>query len=953
MKTRMISRRIFFTIVTQILLLHHQRRGDGHNGVAVHAFEWRANINNARESEGNATVHWTENTKTGESEQGNISSSSLRAIALARKSDQLPASLDTKQFKDNANAGESEGDDTSSSVLPDQLSAPVDTKQFEGDDISSALPLTSTVKMRTTPNAPFRVFLRQPSSNRAARMAAKKTKKLTTANNADNLSTPSDSPAVPIATPNALSSLPACPPTYDPRRNNYVAGDGVETYNTLFTCRSSPYEDYCNIATLEEAKLIMLLDDKKDKEDNENYQEQRMENMEKLWLNAWEEVGECAPAGSASNVPTMTAADEGTPLEQAEFSLSSNAPTYLSANLNVPSKRPSMLPTRTSSELPSSFPSTMPSESNMPTELPTENPSDLPTYVPTLDPTSLPTYVPTTSTPTYLPTTSPTDYPTLSPTTSKPTVSPTPPPTSEPTFSPTPSPLALSPTAYTDYDEQLLLTENNIITTSCKSNQIHLRLELVTDFYPEDTSWQFIDRTANVILLSSPIGGYSGKELGNGMMESQLDIREICLDLTATAEPAASAAAGPSTNNKYEFILKDHFGDGLCCQQGVEPGYYKLMQRRKNDNENNTEDEWKVLVAGSQFKTKMVQHFFELRHDGRDGRSSSVPDIVQSILEDGSDVENTNNTTASSTTSLEILCPSPQRKITIQIQTDRFGNDTSWSFRVKGGPIIAKNERTYEKKVQVDNRDVCIEDASLYEFTVHDAYGDGMCCAYKDGYYRILTHHPMSDIESKTETILHGGYFMSDKITHLINTTMPAISDRDTDWLDSHNTRRKYWHEYYNTSYIPLLWSESLKAEAKIWSDSLLDSCGEGMHHDPQRTFGENVAGNYGSGSWGTRRHPEKILARFVEYEVDDPWPENSHLTQALWRASKYVGCAESHKSMGGVKECHTQVCRYARTGNCNMGAFKNDDGTIDWKSATLEDASYCGPICPTDGCRA
>lgn len=54
------------------------------------------------------------------------------------------------------------------------------------------------------------------------------------------------------------------------------------------------------------------------------------------------------------------------------------------------------------------------------------------------------------------------------------------------------------------------------------------------------------------------------------------------------------------------------------------------------------------------------------------------------------------------------------------------------------------------------------------------------------------------------------------------------------------------------------------------------------MHHDPQRTYGENAAGNTGSGSWGTRRDPEKILTRFVEYEVDDAWPANSHLTQTV-----------------------------------------------------------------------
>ena len=75
---------------------------------------------------------------------------------------------------------------------------------------------------------------------------------------------------------------------------------------------------------------------------------------------------------------------------------------------------------------------------------------------------------------------------------------------------------------------------------------------------------------------------------------------------------------------------------------------------------------------------------------------------------------------------------------------------------------------------------------------------------------------------------------------------------------------------------------------------------------------------------------------------------------------------------------------RYARTGNCNMAAFKRDDGTIDFVTAMLEDVSsytfmlkscqsfcqaytlnltlslshlrkdnYCGPLCPLGGCHA
>ena len=82
---------------------------------------------------------------------------------------------------------------------------------------------------------------------------------------------------------------------------------------------------------------------------------------------------------------------------------------------------------------------------------------------------------------------------------------------------------------------------------------------------------------------------------------------------------------------------------------------------------------------------------------------------------------------------------------------------------------------------------------------------------------------------------------------------------------------------------------------------------------------GENLAENYGfivengKPSWGQLYPPDNIVGRWVEFEINRPYPGNAHLTQALWRASKYLGCGEASKSLGNNKMCRTQVCRYAR----------------------------------------
>jgi hypothetical protein len=80
--------------------------------------------------------------------------------------------------------------------------------------------------------------------------------------------------------------------------------------------------------------------------------------------------------------------------------------------------------------------------------------------------------------------------------------------------------------------------------------------------------------------------------------------------------------------------------------------------------------------------------------------------------------------------------------------------------------------------------------------------------------------------------------------------------------------------------------------------------------------YGENLASNAGNGKWGTIRHPEKIMIRWVEKEANVGWPANAHLTQALWRATKFVGCYEhATRYKNGKGMCHIQVCRYAKPG--------------------------------------
>ncbi|KAL3789694.1 hypothetical protein ACHAWO_001042 [Cyclotella atomus] len=122
----------------------------------------------------------------------------------------------------------------------------------------------------------------------------------------------------------------------------------------------------------------------------------------------------------------------------------------------------------------------------------------------------------------------------------------------------------------------------------------------------------------------------------------------------------------------------------------------------------------------------------------------------------------------------------------------------------------------------------------------------------------------------------------------------PKLSSRSQSWLNSHNTRRKSYHTKFESSYVPLSWSEELARDAQRYAEKLLSSCGSGLKHDDNTNYGENLATGYGKSLVDT----ENVLTRWVEQEEKLDYPRNGHYTQVLWRATEFVGCGEASTSV-------------------------------------------------------
>jgi hypothetical protein len=105
------------------------------------------------------------------------------------------------------------------------------------------------------------------------------------------------------------------------------------------------------------------------------------------------------------------------------------------------------------------------------------------------------------------------------------------------------------------------------------------------------------------------------------------------------------------------------------------------------------------------------------------------------------------------------------------------------------------------------------------------------------------------------------------------------------EWLDAHNTRRKYWHEKYNETYIPLVWSVSLAEESKSWARKMLNHWGCYAWNENNDHSGQTIS------SYWNRLYqvesPDEVLGWWVDDQKALDYPDNKKFTQTLWRASK------------------------------------------------------------------
>ncbi len=74
--------------------------------------------------------------------------------------------------------------------------------------------------------------------------------------------------------------------------------------------------------------------------------------------------------------------------------------------------------------------------------------------------------------------------------------------------------------------------------------------------------------------------------------------------------------------------------------------------------------------------------------------------------------------------------------VTIEILTDDYGHETTWELVEQGGDVVASGGPYGDDTLYTIVVD--LEPGTYHDFTIYDSFGDGICCSYGEGYYRVF-----------------------------------------------------------------------------------------------------------------------------------------------------------------------------------------------------------------------
>ena len=296
-------------------------------------------------------------------------------------------------------------------------------------------------------------------------------------------------------------------------------------------------------------------------------------------------------------------------------------------------------------------------------------------------------------------------------------------------------------------------------TTSCQYNEV--TLTIIPDDYGSEITWEVID--GNSVLYSG--GPYTD-------FDNTPIIIDLCLE-----------------DGCFDFIINDSYGDGICCAWGN--GSYTLTESNGNtlatggdygngetvnfcvgNGGNPTGDAGitKIIRPASSNCGGVVSPRVKIKNFDSNPLTSVIINYNvdggtnQTFQWTGSLASNTtkninlpNITTGSGSHIFTAFTSAPNggtdtnpnnnsksknfettdgELVKIQIKPDDYGSEITWILENDNGNIVAEGGPYSNGNNTLKTTSVCLENG-CYTFTIFDDYGDGICCTWGNGWYRI------------------------------------------------------------------------------------------------------------------------------------------------------------------------------------------------------------------------
>ncbi|MFC5046286.1 S8 family serine peptidase [Aquimarina hainanensis] len=111
---------------------------------------------------------------------------------------------------------------------------------------------------------------------------------------------------------------------------------------------------------------------------------------------------------------------------------------------------------------------------------------------------------------------------------------------------------------------------------------------------------------------------------------------------------------------------------------------------------------------------------------------------------------NTNQSTYSNTAKATTSGGGGMTTVNFELKLDNYPRETSWEVKDAQGTVLYKGGN-YGRRGQLIKKTFELKDA-CYNFEIKDTYGDGICCSYGNGYYKL---------SNKGTVLIEGGNFAS------------------------------------------------------------------------------------------------------------------------------------------------------------------------------------------------